>query len=260
MHSGWPGPLSRTPHAICPPTGRSAPERPSCCRRLGSQRRPTSDAAPSSSPGRCRVLAHLGPAGRGAGRGPAAAGGGPSWWRRAAGGPGRKAQGRPGCRGSRGGRVTAFIGLEDCTTAHTDVKGGVQRQGEILINNPSHQALSRRGVTWTRVSLRLQLDPVLAGLEAAPPTCSALGPRGAAQMEFPGRECTLEPLPPEARGAREVAPGALSQAATWLAARVRPLAELRSPHGAPDFTLVPHKSRTVAFPPTFGIFFRPKVD
>ena len=79
-------------------------------------------------------------------------------------------------------------------------------------------------------------------------------------MEFPGRECTLEPLPPEARGAREVAPGALSQAATWLAARVRPLAELRSPHGALDFTLLPHKSRTVAFPPTFGIFFRPKVD
>lgn len=39
--------------------------------------------------------------------------------------------------------------------------------------------------------------------------------------------------------------------------RVRPLGELRSPRGAPDFTLVPHKSRAVAFPPTFrdGIFF-----
>lgn len=48
-----------------------------------------------------------------------------------------------------------LYGLEDCTTAHTDVKGGVQRQGEILINNLSCQALSRRGVTWTPVSLRL---------------------------------------------------------------------------------------------------------
>ena len=58
-----------------------------------------------------------------------------------------------------------LYGLEDCTTAHTDVKGGVQRQGEILINNLPHQALSRRGVTWTPVSLWLQLDPEL-GLQA----------------------------------------------------------------------------------------------
>ena len=81
-------------------------------------------------------------------------------------------------------------------------------------------------------------------------------------MEFLGRECTLQPLPPEAQGAGQVAPGALSQAAAWLAARVRPLAELCFPCGAPDFTLVPHKSRAVAFPPTFrdGIFFLPKVD
>ncbi|CAI9171579.1 unnamed protein product [Rangifer tarandus platyrhynchus] len=68
-----------------------------------------------------------------------------------------------------------------------------------------------------------------AGLEAAPPACSALGPRGAAQREFLGQEYTLEPLPPEARGAGEVAPGALSQGAARVAARVRPLAELRSP-------------------------------
>ena len=58
-----------------------------------------------------------------------------------------------------------LYGLEDCTTAHTDVKGGVQRQGEILINNLPHQALSRRGVTWTPVSLWLKLDPEL-GLQA----------------------------------------------------------------------------------------------
>ena len=48
-----------------------------------------------------------------------------------------------------------------------------------------------------------------AGLEAAPPLCSVLGPRGAAQMEFLGWECTLEPLLPEAPGAQEVAPGPL---------------------------------------------------
>ena len=163
MHSGWPGPLGRTTWRHLPPTGRSAPERPSCCPGLGLQRRSTSDASLSSSPGRCRVPAHLGPAGREVGRGPAAAGGGLSWWPPAAGGPGREAQGRPGSRGSR---VTTFIRLEDCTTAHIDeVKGGVQGQGEILINNPSPQALSRRGVTWTRVSPRLQLDPAL-GLQA----------------------------------------------------------------------------------------------
>ena len=57
-------------------------------------------------------------------------------------------------------------------------------------------------------------------------------------MEFLGRECTLEPFLPEAQGAGEVAPGALSLAATWLAARIRPLAELHSPCGAPDFTLL----------------------
>ena len=164
-HSGWPGPLGRTTPRHLPGTGRSAPERPSCCPVIGLQRRSTSDAYPSSSPGRCRVPAHLGPAGREAGLGPAAAGGGPSWWPPAAGGPGREAQGRPGSRGSRGSRVTAFIGLEDCTTAHTDVKGGVQGQGQIQINNPSRQALSRRGVTWTRVSIWLQLNPAL-GLQA----------------------------------------------------------------------------------------------
>ena len=72
----------------------------------------------------------------------------------------------------------------------------------------------------------------------APPACSALGPRRAAQIEFLRRECTLEPFLPEAQGAREVAPGALSQAAAWLAARIRPLAELHSARGAPDFTLL----------------------
>ena len=154
-------PLGRTTPRHLPSTGRSAPERPSCCPGLGLQRRSTSDASPSSSPGRYRVPAHLGPAGREAGRGPAAAGGGPSWWPPVAGGPGREAQGRPGSRGSRGSRVTAFIGLEDCTTAHTDVKGGVQGQGEIRINNPSRQGLSRRGVTWMRVSLWLQLNPAV---------------------------------------------------------------------------------------------------
>lgn len=129
-HSGWPGPLGRTAPRHLPQTAHSAPGRPSCCPGLGSQRRPTSDAAPGSSPGCCRVPAHLGPAGRGAGRGPAAAGGGPSWWRRAGGRrPGEGGSGEAGSRGSRGGRVTAFIGLEDCTTAHTDVKGGVQRPG-----------------------------------------------------------------------------------------------------------------------------------
>ena len=81
-------------------------------------------------------------------------------------------------------------------------------------------------------------------------------------MEFLGWECSLEPLPPEARGAGEVAPGALSQVAALLAARVRPLAELHSPRCALDFTLVPHKSRAVAFSPTIrdGIFFWPNVD
>ena len=165
MHSGWTGPLGQTIPCHLPLTGCLALERPSCCLGFGLQRRSTSDVSPSSSPGRCRVPAHLGPAGREAGRGPAAAGGGPSWWPPAAGGLGREAQGRPGSRASRGSRVTAFIGLEDCTTAHTDVKGGVQGQGEIRINNPSRQALSCRGVTWTRVSLRLQLDPAL-GLQA----------------------------------------------------------------------------------------------
>ena len=40
------------------------------------------------------------------------------------------------------------------------------------------------------------------------------------------------------------------------------LAELRSPRSAPNFTLVPHRSLAVAFPPTVrnGIFFPPKVD
>ena len=63
--------------------------------------------------------------------------------------------------------------------------------------------------------------------------------------------------PARGSGSGEVAPGALSQAAARLAARLRPLAQLRSPHGALDFTLLPHKSQAVAFPPTFrdGIFF-----
>ena len=89
-----------------------------------------------------------------------------------------------------------------------------------------------------------------AGLEAAPPACSALGPRSCSEG-VPGMGVHAGTPPPEARGAGEVAPGALSQVATRLAARVRPSAELRSPRGAPDFTLLPHKSRAVAFPPAF---------
>ena len=66
-HSGWPGPLGRTAPRHLPQTARSAPGRPSCCPGLGLQRQPTSDMTPGSSPGCCRVPAHLGPSGRGAG-------------------------------------------------------------------------------------------------------------------------------------------------------------------------------------------------
>jgi len=222
LHSGWPGPRCQTTPCPLPSTGSLAPERPSCCLGVGLQRRSTSDASLSSSPGRCRVPAHLGPAGRKASRGPAAAGGGPSWWPLAAGGPGRKAQGRPGSRGSSGGRVTTFRGLEDCTTAHTDdVKGCVQGQGEILINNPSPQALSCRGVTWTRVSLgcsswipRWACRP---GGSSSHLLCS-----GSPQNRSDGVPRTgVHARTPAARGSGsgEVAPGALSQAAAQLAAR-----------------------------------------
>ena len=224
MHSGWPGPHCQTTPCPLPPTGSLALERASCCLGLGLQRRSTSDASLSSSPGRCRVPAHLGPTGREASQEPAAAGGRPSWWRPAAGGPGREAQGRPGSRGSRGssgGRVTAFIGLEDCTTAHTDdVKGCVQGQGEILINNPSAQALSCRGVTWTRVSLGcsswIPSSACRPGGSSSHLLCS-----GSPQNRSDGVPRTgVHARTPAARGSGsgEVAPGALSQAAAQLAA------------------------------------------
>ena len=243
------------------PDRQLSPERPSCCLGLGLQRKSTSDMSPSSSPGRCRVPAHLGPAGREASRGPAAAGGRPSWWPPVAGGLGREAQGRPGSRGSSGGRVTAFIGLEDCTTAHTnDVKGGVQGQGEILINNPSPQALSCRGVTWTRVSLGchswIPSSACRPGGSSSQLLCS-----GSPQNRSDGVPRTgVHARTPAARGSGsgEVAPGGTEPGSCPAgSSRIRPLGELRSPRGAPDFTLVPHKSRAVAFPPTFrdGIFF-----
>ena len=89
----------------------------------------------------------------------------------------------------------------------------------------------------------------LAGLEAAPALLWV--PAEPLRWSSWDGSARCKPLPPEAQGAGEVAPGALSEMAAWLAARVRPLAELCFPCGAPDFTLVPHKSRAVAFPPTF---------